>query len=237
MAHEQLGALALYEAMYTSEPRRFAIPTTSDAPTWDEWRATFRPRLRERLGALPSEQAPVSVTAAAPTVHAGYQRTYLEFESAPGVTVPAWLLIPVGLTSPAPAVIAVHGYGADEIVGIKADGTERTEPQGYHQDFAIALCRRGMVMIAPELRGFGRRREPQDQIGDPASSSCHALAWWAIMSASRYWAAGWRMRYRRSTCSSHCPRSTRTGLGSWAAPAVKRSQCLRRRWSRGCGPQ
>jgi hypothetical protein len=50
--------------MYTSQPRRFAIPTTSDAPTWDEWRAAFRHQLRERLGALPSEQAPVSVTAA-----------------------------------------------------------------------------------------------------------------------------------------------------------------------------
>jgi hypothetical protein len=128
-AHEEQCPLALYEAIYASESRRFAIPATSDGADWETWRAEFRARTRERLGGAPTERTAVTITAAAPTVHAGYQRTYLEFESAPGVTVPAWLLIPAGLRGHAPGVIAVHGhgYGVDKIVGIDADGAAPLE--------------------------------------------------------------------------------------------------------------
>lgn len=192
-APEHLRPLALYEAMYATEPRHFAMPTTTEPVAWDAWRAAFRARLHDRLGIAPTAGTPVRFTAAPATTHTGYQRTYIEYESAPGVTVPAWLLVPAGLTGPTPAVIAVHGhgYGMDDLVGINPDGTERTEPHGYHQDFALALCRRGMVVLAPELRGFGRRREPQDQ-DEPHSNSCHAAAWWGIMLAqpllgSRVW--------------------------------------------------
>jgi dienelactone hydrolase len=180
---EQLRPLAQYEAMYAAEPRRFAMPNTDDPATWNAWRVAFRARLRERLGGLPTEQAPVRFTAAPATTHDGYRRTYIEYERAPGVVVPAWLLVPTELMSPAPAVIAVHGhgYGVDDVVGINADSTERTEPHGYHQDFALALCRRGMIVLAPELQGFGRRREPQDQANGPETSSCQAASWWGIM--------------------------------------------------------
>lgn len=193
-ASPPLRPLALYEALYASEPRQFAMPTIGDPATWDMWRVALRARLHDRLGGLPTEGAPVSFTAASPTNHAGYERTYIEYESAPGVIVPAWLLIPTELTHPVPAVIAVHGhgYGVDDVVGINADGTERHAPQGYHQDFAIALCRRGLIVLAPELRGFGRRREPRDQADNPERSSCHAATWWGIMLAkpllgSRVW--------------------------------------------------
>jgi dipeptidyl aminopeptidase/acylaminoacyl peptidase len=180
---EALRPLAWYEALYADEPRRFAMPKTTSPAQWESWRAAFRARLQERLGGFPGAPGPVTFTVAPPTAHRGYRRAYVEYQSAPGVTVPAWLLIPEGLTQPAPAVIAVHGhgYGMDELVGLNADGSERAEPQGYHQDFALSLCRRGMVVLAPELRGFGRRREPQDQAVDPATSSCRAAAWWGIM--------------------------------------------------------
>lgn len=184
-AYEQLRPLALYEAMYASQPRAFAIPTTPDPVVWDAWRAAFRARLAERLGGFPTEagRTPITTRITSPTSHTGYRRTYLEFESAPGVSVPAWLLVPTNLKHPAPAVIAVHGhgYGVDDTVGINVDGSERSEPQGYHQDFALALCRRGMVVIAPELRGFGRRRELKDQVGEPSGNSCQETAWWGIM--------------------------------------------------------
>lgn len=182
-ADDRLRPLALYEAMYANRPRTFAIPTTTDAAEWDAWRAAFRSRLRERLGGLADQRVAKIVSAAEPTEHAGYRRSYIEFESAPGVRVPAWLLVPTGLSAPAPAVIAVHGhgYGADALVGINPDGTERAEPDSYHQDFALALCRRGMVVIAPELRAFGRRRETTAQQDGPSSNSCHEAAWWGIM--------------------------------------------------------
>ncbi|HEY0603784.1 MAG TPA: acetylxylan esterase [Herpetosiphonaceae bacterium] len=175
--------LAWYEALYAGESRRFAMPATDDRAQWDAWHAAFRAGLRQRLALPEAAPSPVMFTAAPPTTHSGYRRVYLEYASAPGVIVPAWLLIPDNLAGSAPAVIAVHGHGSgmDDLVGIDADGGERTEPQGYHQDFALALCRRGMVVLAPELRGFGRRREPQDQAAGPTSSSCHAAAWWGVM--------------------------------------------------------
>jgi dipeptidyl aminopeptidase/acylaminoacyl peptidase len=180
---ERLRPLALYEALYAREPRAFAMPESADSATWDRWRTAFRDRLRERLGGFAADSPPVTASAAAPTSHSGYQRTYLEFESAPGEIVPAWLLVPTGLTHPVPAVIAVHGHGSgmDDLVGLNPDGTERSAPQGYHQDFAIALCRRGMVVLAPELRAFGRRREPADLAAGVSASSCRAAAWWGIM--------------------------------------------------------
>jgi dienelactone hydrolase len=69
----------------------------------------------------------------------------------------------------------------DELVGISADGSERLQPEGYHQDFAIELCRRGMVVLVPELSGFGRRREPKAQAHSPTTNSCRELAWWGLM--------------------------------------------------------
>ncbi len=182
---DHLRPLAPYEARYANEPRQFAMPDTTDPAVWATWRTAFRKRLRALLGGLPAETegTPPPFTAAAPTAHAGYLRTYIEFESEPGVTVPAWLLVPDNLSAPAPAVVAVHGhgYGVDDTVGINSDGTDRDEPQGYHQDFAVALARRGMVVIAPELSGFGRRREDEAKAKGPTNNSCHAAAWWGIM--------------------------------------------------------
>lgn len=182
-AYEQFRPLALYETLYGSGQRTFAIPATVDPDEWAAWQDAFRARLWERLGGLQHERAPVTVTVAPPVVYPDYQRAYVEFESSPGVTVPAWLLVPTGLSDPAPAVVAAHGhgYGMDDTVGINPDGSVRSEPQGYHQDFAIQLCRRGMVVLVPELRAFGRRRELSAQADSPATSSCREAAWWGIM--------------------------------------------------------
>lgn len=183
---EQLRPLGLYEALYADEPRRFAMPAGADPAVWEGWRTAFRARLHERLGEPDpgGARGPVPCVAAPPTAHGDYTRTYLEYSSAPGVTVPAWLLRPVGLDRPTPAVIAVHGHGhgADDVVGLGPDGAESDPRAGFHQGFAVELCRRGMVVLAPELRGFGRRREPQDvRPAEPGANSCHPAAWWGIM--------------------------------------------------------
>ena len=178
-----IGPAAIYERLYDATPRRFAIPDASDPAVWNAWREAFIAQLRERIGGLPTTRAPLNARSEAVTQHDGYRREYLVFESTPGVLVPTWLLIPDGAPGPLPAVVAVHGhgYGVDDIVGIRVDGTDRDAPDNYHEDFAVALCRRGFMVIAPEVLSFGRRRDPREQAMAPGRSSCHAPAWWGIM--------------------------------------------------------
>jgi len=74
-----------------------------------------------------------------------------------------------------------HGSGVNEIVGLRPDGSTRTEPAGLHQDFALALVKRGFIVAAPEMLGFGQRRQATDiAIGDDVWS-CRSLATWALM--------------------------------------------------------
>lgn len=182
MGAELRGPLAIYQALYEA-PRRFAIPETADKETWSAWRRDFGAALRRRIGDLPATRVPLNARSDAPTQHDGYRREYLVFESSPDVKVPAWLLIPDHLNGPTAAVIAVHGhgYGVDDLVGIRRDGTQRNAPEGYHKDFAIELCRRGFVVIAPEMLSFGRRRDPKEVAQSPDASSCQDAAWWGIM--------------------------------------------------------
>lgn len=74
--------------------------------------------------------------------------------------MPFYLLIPKNSTQPLPTVVAFagHGYGVADIVGLWEDGSERTHASGYHNDFAVALCRQGFAVAAPEISCFGERQ-------------------------------------------------------------------------------
>jgi dienelactone hydrolase len=69
-----------------------------------------------------------------------------------------------------------HGYGVKDIVGLWEDGEERREPDGYHKDFAVALCRRGFAVAAPEISCFGERQTDfsylDSRLGQGAPSTC-----------------------------------------------------------------
>ncbi|MHC4476685.1 MAG: alpha/beta hydrolase family protein [Planctomycetota bacterium] len=96
--------------------------------------------------------------------------------------MPVHILLPKELPRPLPVVIALHGhgYGAKSIVGIGKDGTERDEPEGYQKDFAVALCRRGFAVAAPEISCFGERTTDflhlDKKLGQGAPSTCKHTA-------------------------------------------------------------
>jgi dienelactone hydrolase len=175
--------LARYHEIYDTTPRRLAAPAIDNPHIWGVWRSALSTRLRELLGISAPSPAALNPSAEAPTSHSGYRREFVTFESRPGETIPAWLLVPDGPAGPRPAVIAVHGHGTgvDDIVGINPDGSQREEPVGYHQNFAVSLCRRGFVVLAPEVLGFGRRRDPEDVAADPGQSSCYNASLWGMM--------------------------------------------------------
>ena len=115
----------------------------------------------------------------------GYVRERVELSSVSGLSFAAYVLIPDGYTDHRiPAVLAVHGhgYGSREIVGLNADGSIDDKPPGIHQHFALQLVKRGLLVIAPDIVGFGERLLEADAAdGRSAPSSCYKLSTQLLM--------------------------------------------------------
>ncbi|OMF21153.1 dienelactone hydrolase [Paenibacillus sp. FSL H8-0548] len=109
----------------------------------------------------------------------GYVRERVELSATPELTFAAYVLIPDGPKESLPAVLAIHGhgYGSREIVGLLKDGSPDEGEPGIHQHFAVQLVKRGMVVIAPDVIGFGERRLLADlALDENAPSSCYKLS-------------------------------------------------------------
>ncbi|PAK54426.1 dienelactone hydrolase family protein [Paenibacillus sp. 7541] len=115
----------------------------------------------------------------------GYIRERVELSAVPGLSFGAYVLIPEGGRRPLPAVVAIHGhgYGSREIVGLQADGSPSDpDKTGIHGQFAVELVKRGVMVIAPDIAGFGERRLASDLAKDPhAPNSCYSMATQLLM--------------------------------------------------------
>lgn len=105
-----------------------------------------------------------------------FVREKIVIQTAPQTRMPVYLLFPCQGRPPFPTVLAFHGhsYGVKDIVGVWEDGEERYSPDGYHKDFALALCRRGFAVAAPEICCFGERQTDFShlQIGQGNPGTC-----------------------------------------------------------------
>lgn len=151
---------------------------------WPSWRSELRGVLREKLGSFPEMRAPLEAARLERTACEGYVRERIELTTFAGMRMPVYVLIPDGAEDrPRAAVLAVHGhgYGSREICGMEPDGSPRAGDPGLHKDFAVSLVRRGFIVAAPELLGFGDRRFAKDVREGPNKSSCSRLALHLLM--------------------------------------------------------
>ncbi|WP_162880795.1 alpha/beta hydrolase family protein [Paraliobacillus sediminis] len=105
----------------------------------------------------------------------GYTRLRLQINTIGALRMSFYLLIPrINKREKVPAVIAVHGhgYGSREIIGLNPDGNETEEP-GIYKDFAVELVKKGVVVLVPELVGFGDRKLEED---NNEENSCYRIA-------------------------------------------------------------
>ncbi len=91
-----------------------------------------------------------------------------------------YVLTPKNINNPAPGVVALcgHGYGVRQILNISKRGRKKhfNYFDNYQKNFAAELAKRGCVVVAPELFGFGEARLQKDLIKPFYISSCDELS-------------------------------------------------------------
>ncbi len=124
------------------------------ANEWPERREKIRRLLIDFLGPFPPDPEETRGAVIDTERFADYVRQTVVYSGEQGELIPAYLLIPLGIVSPRPAVICQHQtvyQGKDEPVGIEG------KPELAH---ALELVRRGYVTLAPDCICFGDRKKP-----------------------------------------------------------------------------
>src|SRR5919198_1951501 len=124
--------------LYAAAPRRlrFQARTRREA---EEWQRALSAKLTDLVGGFPTERGPLRPATLETRAFPGYRREKIVFDSRPGVSGLAYVLLPTNARAPAPLVVCVpgHGRGVDDIVGIDEQGRDRADKAGYQHDFAI----------------------------------------------------------------------------------------------------
>ncbi len=91
-----------------------------------------------------------------------------------------YVLTPKNLSRPVSGVVALcgHGYGVRQILNISKKGNKKhlNYFDNYQKNFAVELAKRGCVVVAPELFGFGEARLQKDLTKPFYISSCDELS-------------------------------------------------------------
>jgi dienelactone hydrolase len=167
---------------YAAAPRRlrFEARTRGEGEAWQK---TLRTKLIDLIGGFPSERQTLRPVTLETRTFSGYRREKIVFESRPGVSVLAYVLLPEKARRPAATMICVpgHGRGVDDIVGIDDQGRDRTDKAGYQHDFAIQVVEAGMAAVAIEPMGFGCRRDPINARQGLSRKACDPAAGGALL--------------------------------------------------------
>jgi len=178
--------------LIAAAPRRlrFQARTRGDAEAWQQ---TLRAKVTELVGGFPSERTPLRPAVLETRSFPGYRREKIVFDSRPGVSVLAYVLLPSAARTPAATMICVpgHGRGVDDIVGIDDQGRDRTNKDGYQHDFALQIVEAGLAAVAIEPMAFGCRRDPINARRGLAQKGCEPVAGAALMLGQTL--IGWRV--------------------------------------------
>ncbi len=157
----------------------FSAQTEAEAR---QWQRHLRLELATRLGGFAPTSCPLDPHLLERRTEPGFTSELIALQTMPGEYMPCFVLIPDQPASiPLKPIIALHGHGtwgAEAIVHTPPDPQAAAFNRQLNYEYAGELARRGYLVFAPELRGFGRRLEdPEYREGDdPWISSCYQVA-------------------------------------------------------------
>ncbi len=153
----------------------------SDRSSFLSWQGNERKRLKELLCIERISPAPLNpVLLESMTVDNTILREKWIITTEEGVVMPFYILIPEKASPDTPVYITAPGHlggGKESLVGNRENPLVREKIDYYGYDYALFLAESGYVSVAFDPRGFGERREKDNQ-GDEniLSSSCFQLA-------------------------------------------------------------
>lgn len=154
---------------------------------FESWKVSTRAHLTKLLGLPTMVPCALNATKYESEEMDGYTRTKYTIETEPGVVMPFFLLTPAGMQpgERRAAVLAPHGHcggGKCAVVGLDYGDENLRKIIDQHQyNYGEVLAQNGFVVLCPDARGFGERREKYYQ-GDEriTQSSCEFLNYMAI---------------------------------------------------------
>ncbi len=172
-----MSVQAFLDLQYQRRPAALSLERVLDGEmTFDSWQTGVLATLKRTLGECPPALPPLDIADLETVAMPGITMRLIRYTSEEGLQTPAYVLRPQGATGNLPTVVAVtgHGYGHRDCVGLTADGA--IDPEGgYTKKFALRLCERGFMVIAPEPMGFGRLRLAEDAVKGEGHSSCDRI--------------------------------------------------------------
>jgi len=122
------------------------------------WQIERRYQLREAMRLeLPAVYVPPRAEVLEVTSRNGLRVEFIAIETEEDFWLPAYVLKQPGEQS-GRTVIALHGQGrgAADVVGLAEQEHTRKHVQEHQYDYADRWARAGFIVVAPELRGYGR---------------------------------------------------------------------------------
>ena len=190
---------------YASAPLRMTFAAGTREETL-AWQTRLRAKLVDLLGGFPEERTPLEPIVLEVCERPTYRRTRLLFESRPGLSVAADLLVPKDAADrgPLPTVVCVpgHGRGLDDVVGLartddggggssSSSDDDDDEQPGYQRSFALQAVAHGLAALAIEPLGFGHRRDAATAAAGPDAAACQPAAGAALLLGETM--IGWRV--------------------------------------------
>lgn len=115
-----------------------------------------------------------------PLIYPDYTLQKYSMKICDGLSSAVYLLTPKSLKEKANGVVTLcgHGYGVRHILNISKKGKKKhlNYIDNYQKNFAVELVKRGCVVMAPELFGFGEARLSHDLWKPFYISSCDELS-------------------------------------------------------------
>lgn len=164
------------QAMLRRLPKPFAF-TAATVQQARAWQRRTRPALARTLGFQDTPVVPPRPKVIEEVDKGDYVRRKVVIATGPESHLPVYLLVPKAV-GPHPTVLAFagHGGGVKEIVGLTTEGQERDVPDGYQRDFAVAICRAGFAVAAPEIACFGEHVSDFSHLRQEVPDCCNHTA-------------------------------------------------------------